>query len=68
MHIWKVGYQSCTSCRKDSRVVASLLDEAGVIVEQKLFCEDHAPWLLTLRLPPMPENTTVSLATIEASD
>jgi hypothetical protein len=44
MHIWKVGYQSCISCRNDSRVVASLLDEAGGVVEQKLFCEDHAPW------------------------
>ena len=25
-------------------------------------------WLLALRLPPIPENTTVSLATIDAGD
>ena len=43
MHIWKVGYRPCISCNRDSRVVASLLDDDGEIVEQKLFCEEHAP-------------------------
>lgn len=44
MHIWKVGYKPCANCSRDSRVVASLLDPQGEVVEQKLLCEIHGPW------------------------
>ena len=44
MHIWKVGYKACASCNRDSRVIASLLDAEREIIEQRLYCEGHAPW------------------------
>jgi hypothetical protein len=44
MHIWKVGYTPCTNCIRDSRVIASLSDSSGEIMEQRFYCEHHAPW------------------------
>ena len=43
MHIWKVGFKSCVSCRADSRFVATQLDEHGEVVVQELYCKRHAP-------------------------
>ena len=43
MHIWKVGYKSCVSCRSDSRFVATRVDEGGGIVVQDFYCKRHAP-------------------------
>ena len=44
MHIWKVGHKGCVTCRRDSRVIASLLDPDGEILEQRMYCQNHATW------------------------
>jgi hypothetical protein len=43
MHIWKVGYTPCVSCRADSRFVATRLDDAGNVITQEMYCAHHAP-------------------------
>lgn len=43
MHIWKVGYKPCVSCRADSRFIATQLDSTGDIIVQELYCARHAP-------------------------
>lgn len=43
MHIWKVGFKRCVSCRADSRFVATRLDDQGEIISQELYCKHHAP-------------------------
>jgi hypothetical protein len=43
MHIWKVGYTPCVSCRADSRYVATLLDDEGSVTTQEMYCASHAP-------------------------
>jgi hypothetical protein len=43
MHIWKVGYKPCVSCRADSRFIATQLDSTGDVIVQELYCARHAP-------------------------
>jgi hypothetical protein len=43
MHIWKVGFRRCASCSRDSRVIATLIDDTGKTIEQTMYCEAHAP-------------------------
>jgi len=43
MHIWKVGYKPCGLCSRDSRRVATYLDDNDEILGQIMYCEEHAP-------------------------
>jgi hypothetical protein len=59
MHIWKVGYKPCVSCRADSRIVATRLDHEGEVISQELYCAPHAP------RPTEPLQNTAGLSEVE---